>query len=159
MKIVRLFAFLVTSLTLATAASALNIAVSNDDGWDSPGIQALKAELEARGHTVTLAGPLDGQSGSSAAIDIVIPPAEFLSITRHSANEYSVAKPGGTEGAEPATSALIAISISTEANGAAPDLLLTGIIQPVAMKNAGLIDTLISMCTKIVTLRLQQVCR
>lgn len=127
MKILRVSVFLLTSLTLATSASALNVALSNDDGWDAPGIQAMKTALESRSHTVTLAGSLDQQSGSSAAIDIVIPPAEFLVINRESLNEYSVAKPGGTEGAEPATSALIAIGISTEANGAAPDLLVTGI--------------------------------
>jgi 5'-nucleotidase len=127
MKTLAVAVLFLSSLALATGASALNVAVSNDDGWDAPGVQALKSELESRGHTVTLAAPLDQQSGSSAAIDIVIPPEEFLAIKRETANEYSVAKPGGTEGAEPATSALIAISISTEANGVAPDLLVTGI--------------------------------
>ena len=119
--------FLLTSLAVATGASALNVALSNDDGWDAPGIQALKSELESRGHTVTLAAPLDQQSGSSAAIDIAIPPEDILIIKRESSNEYSVAKQSGVEGAEPATSALMAIAISTEANGSAPDLLVTGI--------------------------------
>jgi 5'-nucleotidase len=127
MKTLLVPVFLLASLTLATSASALNIALSNDDGWDAPGIQALKTELESHGHMVTLAAPLDQQSGSSAAIDIAIPPEEFLIIKRETSNEYSVAKKTGTEGAEPATSALIAIAISTEANGAAPDLLVTGI--------------------------------
>ena len=127
MKTLLVSLFLLTSLALATGASALNVAVSNDDGWDAPGVQALKSELESRDHTVTLAAPLDQQSGSSAAIDIAIPPENVLIIKRESSNEYSVAKQSGTEGAEPATSALMAIAISTEASGVAPDLLVTGI--------------------------------
>ena len=107
-----------------TTASALVVALSNDDGWDAPGIQAMKTALEAASHTVTLAAPLDEQSGSSAAINFV----SDLVITKQSANEYSVATSGGTEGAEPATSALIAIGIAKEANGGvAPDLVVTGI--------------------------------
>ena len=80
MKSIPISALLVTSLFLATGASALDVALSNDDGWDAPGIQALKAELQSRGHDVTLAAPLDQQSGSSAAIDIALPP-NFLEIT------------------------------------------------------------------------------
>jgi 5'-nucleotidase len=108
----------------ASASSALVVALSNDDGWDAPGIQAMKGALESAGHTVTLAGPLDEQSGSSAANNFV----SNLVIKKESANEYSVALAGGTEGAEPATSALIAIGIAKEANGGvAPDLLVSGI--------------------------------
>ncbi len=84
----------------------------------------MRVALEAAGHTVTLAGPLDEQSGSSAAINLV----SNLVIKKESANEYSVAIAGGTEGAEPATSALIAIGIAKVANGGvAPDLLVSGI--------------------------------
>lgn len=111
-------------LSLATESAALTVALSNDDGWDAPGIQAMLAALEAAGHTVTLAGPLDEQSGSSAAINAV----SNLVIKKEAANEYSVAIAGGTEGAEPATSALIAIGIAKDANGGvAPDLLVSGI--------------------------------
>jgi 5'-nucleotidase len=46
----------------------LDIALTNDDGWDAMGIQAVKRALVDAGHTVTLAGPLNQQSGSSAAI-------------------------------------------------------------------------------------------
>lgn len=107
-----------------TAASALVVALSNDDGWDAPGIQAMKTALEAASHTVTLAGPLDEQSGSSAANNFV----SDLVITKEAVNEYSVALAGGTEGAEPATAALIAIGIAKAANGdEPPDLLVSGI--------------------------------
>ncbi len=112
------------TFAFASTSSALVVALSNDDGWDAPGIQAMKMALEAAGHTVTLAGPLDEQSGSSAAINLV----SDLVIKKESANEYSVALAGGTEGAEPATSALIAIGIAKVANGGvAPDLLVSGI--------------------------------
>lgn len=114
----------IATLIVATNASALVVALSNDDGWDSPGIQAMKEALEDEGHTVTLAGPLDEQSGSSAALNFT----SDLVIKKEAANEYSVATAGGTEGAEPATSALIAIGIAREANGGvAPDLLVSGI--------------------------------
>ena len=122
----RLFAALLFTLSFAFAgaASALVVALSNDDGWDAGGIQAMLAALEGAGHTVTLAGPLDEQSGSSAAANFV----SNLVITKRATNEYSVATAGGTEGAEPATSALIAIGIAREANGGVnPDLLVTGI--------------------------------
>lgn len=52
----------------ASSANALDIALTNDDGWSSLGVQSLKAALVAAGHQVTLAAPLDEQSGSSAAI-------------------------------------------------------------------------------------------
>jgi 5'-nucleotidase len=115
---------LLFAIAFASHSTALVVAVSNDDGWDSPGIQALKSALEGAGHDVTLAAPLDEQSGSSAAINFV----SNLVITKESANEYSVAVAGGTEGAEPATSALIAIGIAKDANGGvAPDVLVSGI--------------------------------
>ena len=121
----RWIGWLTLALILAPApALALVVALTNDDGWDSPGIQALRAALEGAGHTVTLAAPLDEQSGSSAAGNFV----SDLVITKQSPNEFSVALAGGTEGAEPATSSLIAIGIAREANGGVnPDVLISGI--------------------------------
>ena len=104
------------------AASALNIALTNDDGWSTPGIQALYDALTAAGHTVILAGPLDGQSGSGTAFNI-----GSLEITRQAENPYSVALEGGEEGAEPATAGAIGLSIVQEITGETPDLLVSGI--------------------------------
>lgn len=115
---------------------ALDIALTNDDGWDAIGIQAVKRALVYAGHTVTLAGPLNQQSGSSAAIN----ETERLFIKKErdlgyeGALEYSVAlaPPDGpenvepTESAEPATSALVAIDIARERSGRLPDLLVSG---------------------------------
>jgi 5'-nucleotidase len=110
---------------MSATTHALNVALSNDDGWTAPGIQAMKAALAGAGHTVTLAAPLDEQSGSSAAVNanpgdlLIVKQAEGPGVL-----EFSVATSasGGTEGAEPASSALVAISIAGE-----PDLLVTGI--------------------------------
>lgn len=110
----------------AAPAAALNIALTNDDGWSAPGIQAVKDALVAAGHTVTLAGPLDEQSGSGAAINLQSNLVVVKQRDDAGANEFSVATPGGTEGAEPATSGLIAMNISQQLTGAPPDLVVSG---------------------------------
>ncbi|MGX2041133.1 5'/3'-nucleotidase SurE [Methylocaldum sp. MU1018] len=113
-------------LVSSPGVRALTIALSDDDGWDAIGIQAAKRALAAAGHTVILAGPLNEQSGSSAAINLT-----DLRITKRrddeGALEYSVAIGDGTEGAEPATSALVAIDIARQRTGRLPDLLVSGI--------------------------------
>ena len=112
------------AILFTPAASALTIAISNDDGWTAQGIQALKAALVAD-HTVILVAPLDEQSASSAALNTATP---ALLVTKQADNgddlEFSVATlaSGGTEGGEPASSALVALSIAPDA-----DLLVTGI--------------------------------
>lgn len=109
-------------LAASASASALNIALTNDDGWSTPGIQALYQALTDAGHTVVLAGPLDGQSGSGTAFNF-----SSLEITRQAENQFSVALEGGMEGAEPATSGAVALSILGELTGEKPDLLVSGI--------------------------------
>ena len=120
-----LAAAVVIAIGCSHPARALNVAISNDDGWDAPGIQALKDVLLEHGHSVVLAAPLDQQNGSSAALDL-----GPLVVTRERENEYSVSVDidGNLHGAKPASSALIAIDISTQLNeGAGPDLLVSGI--------------------------------
>ena len=119
-------AVIALGILVAAPAGALNIALTNDDGWDSPGIQTMKAALVAAGHTVSLAAPLDGQSGSSAAINAVSNLVVVKQRDDEGANEFSVATAGGAEGAEPATSGLIAINISQQLTGVPPDLLVSG---------------------------------
>ncbi len=106
----------------STSASALNIALTNDDGWSTPGIQVMYQALVDAGHTVTLAAPLNGQSGSGTGINI-----GSLEITKQAENQFSVALPGGVEGAEPATSGAVATQISADLTGQQPDLLISGI--------------------------------
>lgn len=109
-------------LAASTSASALNIALTNDDGWSTPGIQALYEALTDAGHTVILAGPLDGQSGSGTGFNI-----SGLEITRQAEQQYSVALEGGTEGAEPATAGIIGLGLLEQLTGQTPDLLVSGI--------------------------------
>lgn len=47
---------------------SLDILVTNDDGWQSPGIRALYQALRAAGHRVMLAAPDRNASGSSASV-------------------------------------------------------------------------------------------
>lgn len=112
------------ALAASHSASALNIALTNDDGWSTYGIHALYNALTARGHTVTLAAPLSGESGSSAALDIDAILGSQLLITRRADAIYSVGTPGGS--AEPATAGAIAASIAGQ-TGTPPDLLISGI--------------------------------
>lgn len=106
----------------STCASALNIALTNDDGWSTPGIQALYEALTDAGHTVILAAPLDGQSGSGTAFNI-----GGLEITRQADQQYSVALEGGNEGAEPATAGTLGLKLLEQLTGETPDLLVSGI--------------------------------
>jgi 5'-nucleotidase len=46
----------------------LDILLTNDDGWNKPGIIAAYEALTAAGHNVTLVGPKTNQSGMSAAM-------------------------------------------------------------------------------------------
>jgi 5'/3'-nucleotidase SurE len=107
---------------LANPASALDIALTNDDGWDAMGITVMKDALEAAGHTVTLAAPLYDQSGSSMALDM-----SPLTVTKRAPGVYSVALyPNAAVAARPANCALAAIGIVQE-SGHSPDLLVSGI--------------------------------
>ncbi|MEO0840218.1 MAG: phytase, partial [Cyanobacteria bacterium J06643_5] len=51
------------------SATPLNILLTNDDGFDAPGIETLYTELTAAGHNVTLVGPLEQQSGTGTVLD------------------------------------------------------------------------------------------
>jgi len=107
---------------LANPASALDIALTNDDGWDAMGITVMREALEAAGHTVTLAAPLYDQSGSSLALDM-----SPLTVTKRAPGVYSVALyPNAAVAAKPANCALAAIGIVQE-SGHSPDLLVSGI--------------------------------
>ncbi len=123
MNIKKIFKVSVTCLAfISIDAVALNIALTNDDGWEASGIQHMKQALVDAGHQVTLVAPTGNQSGSSAAIDLGI--ANLL-VTRQSQDEYSVSLVGGAD-AEPATCGQVAISIA-ESNGTPVDLLISGI--------------------------------
>lgn len=51
-------------------APGLNILLTNDDGYDTPGIVALHRSLAAAGHQVKRVAPAENQSGSSASLSL-----------------------------------------------------------------------------------------
>jgi len=107
---------LLCMLVIAPAAVAgvsgpLNILLTNDDGWDSVGIQTMKTALQAAGHTVTLVAPDQNRSGASASLTL-----DYVGVTQMSGNEYAV---DGT----PATCVLLGISGILDER---PDLVVSG---------------------------------
>jgi 5'/3'-nucleotidase SurE len=100
-------------LVLATPAAAVNILLSNDDGYNAPGIVALQAALEADGHTVTVVAPSGNRSGSSAALTL----APFA-VEKIAENVYSV-------DATPASTVMFGAWLLTGENK--PDLVVSGI--------------------------------
>lgn len=95
----------------AAQPGPLNILLTNDDGWDSVGIQTLKAALETAGHNVTLVAPSENRSGSSASLTLGL-----VQVDQPSTNTYAV---NGT----PATCVLLGISGILAQR---PDLVVSG---------------------------------
>ncbi|MEZ5596953.1 MAG: 5'/3'-nucleotidase SurE [Pseudomonadales bacterium] len=117
-----LFSFLALAV-LPVQAEPLRLALTNDDGWRSPGIQALASAFQAHGFQTTLVAPLNQQSGSSAALN-----TNKVTVTRQAERTYSAAI-SPTEGAEPLVAGMLAIDIATALDGMPPDLLVSGINQ------------------------------
>lgn len=93
----------------------LNILLTNDDGWQAPGIQSLFKSLQHSPHKVTMVAPLTQQSGRSSAINTAV--GSSVSIKEQAPNVWSV---DGT----PADSVKAALGIVLVDN--APDLLISG---------------------------------
>jgi 5'-nucleotidase len=138
-KIHKNLAALAIAVGCVSPAAALNIALTNDDGWQAPGIWAMKYALEAAGHNVVLAASLTDQSGSSMAIDL-----ESLAVTKQADNVFSVALwRDWTIGAKPANTANVGIAIWQE-SGSSPDLLISGINTSANIGLAALISGTVS---------------
>jgi len=60
-------------LVLSGQVLALNILVTNDDGFETANVQALYEALVAAGHNVVLSAPYSGQSGTSGQIAFLTP--------------------------------------------------------------------------------------
>jgi 5'/3'-nucleotidase SurE len=118
-------AAVVVSVLASQPAAALNILLSNDDGFDAPGIEALASVLKKDGHTVTVVAPSGNRSGSSAAITFV----PFL-VEKKGARVYSV---DGT----PATSTMFGLAHILKT---APDLVVSGINEGANIGNATVIS-------------------
>ncbi len=135
----RLGASLVTAATccalLASPASAINILISNDDGFESANIRALYAQLKAAGHSVAISAPTQNQSGQGGHVDFLVPITPLTKATR-----YGTIGPGapgiGTDPADaninyvdgtPVAATLYGLDVVASAKwGKQPDLLISG---------------------------------
>lgn len=79
-------------------ASALNILLSNDDGFETANIRALKQKLEDAGHDVLLSGPTQNNSGKGGSMNFLVPVTPLAKATRYG----SVAAGAPGVGADPA---------------------------------------------------------
>ena len=98
----------------AACNDKLDILLSNDDGFDKPGILALQQALSQANHRVVLAAPAKNASGSSASITFAPVPVEQVAT-----NTYAIS-------ASPATAVVLAVS-ALYPPGSPPDLVISGI--------------------------------
>jgi 5'-nucleotidase len=134
----KLASLLSLTLTLAVAApaQALNIVVTNDDGFEASFIHALYQRLKAAGHSVIISAPAQDNSGQGGALNFLRP---ISTMTRDSrAGVVKAGSPGvGTMPGDtdvhyvdstPVASALYGIDIAAQAKwGKSPDLVISGI--------------------------------
>ncbi|MEQ8233634.1 MAG: 5'/3'-nucleotidase SurE [Gammaproteobacteria bacterium] len=104
---------LIVLLPLASAeARSLDILLTNDDGWDSAGIEAVAAALRGDGHRVTIVAPLTQQSGSGMKITL-----GELALTEQRPGVWSLA-------GSPADA--VGIGLAHVLAAAPPDLVVSG---------------------------------
>ncbi|HUH38213.1 MAG TPA: 5'/3'-nucleotidase SurE [Spongiibacteraceae bacterium] len=96
-------------------AHALDILLTNDDGWSAPGIQRMYAALHKAGHKVTLVAPLGAQSGQGGAMNIHV--GGYVDVVRQGDNMWSV---DGT----PVDAVRAGLDVILD--GRRPDLVLSG---------------------------------
>jgi 5'-nucleotidase len=97
----------------------MTVLVTNDDGFDSPGLLALARALRRAGHEILVAAPARNMSGASAAIGPVAP---VIDVRRH--DLPGLDEPALAVDAPPA---LIVVSALQGAYGAVPDLVVVGV--------------------------------
>ena len=81
-------AFFISLASIAPAFASdnsLTILLTNDDGYLSPGIRAMRQALLDQGHEVLMVAPAENQSGSSASIS-----PDGITVTDHGLNVWSV---------------------------------------------------------------------
>ncbi len=132
-------------LSISLPASALNVLLVNDDGFETENIQALYRALVAAGHDVILVAPYSGQSGTSGQIEFLQPllptsePSEggLLPAGSFAIGETTIAPQQFYVDSTPAASALYGIDVlAPRIFGGPPDLVLSG---PNEGNNVGLV--------------------
>ncbi|MGH7291443.1 MAG: 5'/3'-nucleotidase SurE, partial [Myxococcota bacterium] len=73
----------VCAASLTSPARALDIVLSNDDGFETANIRALYAKLKAAGHDVVLSGPAQNNSGKGGSMNFLVPVTPLTRDTRH----------------------------------------------------------------------------
>ncbi|WP_165857377.1 5'/3'-nucleotidase SurE [Marinobacter sp. JSM 1782161] len=119
------------TLLFSGQASALNILLTNDDGWETDNIQTMFSALQAAGHNVIMSAPCTGQSGKGGALNFLKPVS--VDDSKAGQQEYcvgdtdeTVAFEDFTEGT-PVMAVLHGLDVVAPAVwGAAPDLVISG---------------------------------
>ena len=118
-------ALIAISLSAAPVA-ALDVLLTNDDGFSAVGIQTMKAALVAAGHDVTMVAPFGERSGSSAAINFT--PVTPVQVGVQDFGLIALDEVIGDDRqplpATPATCVLFGLSVTL--GGVAPDLIVSG---------------------------------
>jgi 5'-nucleotidase len=113
------------------AARALDVLLTNDDGYLNPGINTVREALCAAGHDVTMVAPATNQSGRGGSINTgALSSSSAMALTRQSSDAcgdvYSLAAPTapGTYGGTPVDSFKAGLGVVL--GGVAPDLVVSG---------------------------------
>ncbi len=121
-------------LALPLPGLALDVLVTNDDGFETANIQALFSALQAEGHRVIMAAPYVNQSGTSGSIEFLTP----LFQTQEPSEEGAL--PAGSEpigettlapgqyyvNTTPVGAVLYGLELAQASWGKAPDVVLSG---------------------------------
>jgi 5'/3'-nucleotidase SurE len=114
--VVVLLAVMLTPLSAGNGnqdSGALNILLTNDDGYQSPLIHAVREVLIAVGHNVTIVAPLENQSGTGATLKEV----EWVEVIEQAPGIWSVDN-------TPTGAVMVALDLIMADNP--PDLIISG---------------------------------
>lgn len=122
---------LIGGLLVSGQASALNILLTNDDGWETDNIQTLFSALQAAGHNVIMSAPCTGQSGKGGALNFLKPVS--VDTSKAAQNEYCVGDTDETQAFEDFTEGTPVMAVLHGLDvvvprvwGVAPDLVISG---------------------------------
>lgn len=99
----------------APTAAPLRILLTNDDGYDAPGIRAVHDALAGAGHDVTIVAPETNQSGSSGRLNLEF--GTTLAVVEQDEGVYSV-------DGSPADAVLVGLGVVFAESP--PDLVVSG---------------------------------
>lgn len=132
--------------TQAGSAFALNILLTNDDGFETANLRALSERLRAAGHVVVISAPTQNNSGRGGFIEFLRPVTPLVRDTRH-ATVKSGAPGVGVDPVDsqafyvdgtPVASLLYGLDVvAPKVFSAPPDLVISG---PNEGNNTGLVN-------------------